>query len=416
GTALVIANRLPYPLDDGWKRRTFHVLRGIATGRKTIFVTLHAGEPGEVDAFRDALGPGVRVVAVPAPRWVSKLAPLLGLMTSTPYQVWRLRSGQLRRTVRALAREENISMAVSVLTYVFPHLEEVPAKVPRIVDTHNIDSIVLARYAERFRDPFRRAYARMTASRLAAFERRVFREAAAVWVCSAAEMLYLEREQPAARVQTIPNGVDSEVDFAAWDGPVDPDELVFFGRLDYFPNTDAIDHFLGAIFPLIKRRRSSARLSIIGAAAPGVLEQWRGHADVVLRGRVSDVREAVGRAAVVVVPLRAGGGTRLKILEALSLEKAVVSTTVGAEGLELRSGTHALIADEPAAFADAVCRLLEDPALGRKLGRAGRTLVREHYDWRVIEGQLNAALGRLDAAAGATAEPGRRTGLKPTGS
>jgi glycosyltransferase involved in cell wall biosynthesis len=152
------------------------------------------------------------------------------------------------------------------------------------------------------------------------------------------------------------------------------------GTLKYRPNIDAVSFLLDEVLPDVRRRCPDAVLTIVGDGDDADLERFR-RPGVVVTGRVPDVRPYLAAAAVTVVPVRIGGGTRLKVVEALAMGKAVVSTTLGCEGLAIRSGEHVLLADEAGSFAAAITRLLDDPQEGTRLGVAGRTLVVERYSW-----------------------------------
>ncbi|MBI3491888.1 MAG: glycosyltransferase [Acidobacteria bacterium] len=168
-------------------------------------------------------------------------------------------------------------------------------------------------------------------------------------------------------------------------------ELVFTGSMDWFPNEDAVLNFVDAILPRIRAAVPAVTLSVVGRAPSAPLRAAVEAAGGRVTGTVPDVRPFVDRASVYVVPLRVGGGTRLKIFEALAMGKAVVSTSVGAEGLPIAPGVHFVQADEPRAFADAVVSLLRDPARRRALGAAGRRLVEEKYSWTQVARQFEAA-------------------------
>jgi len=186
-------------------------------------------------------------------------------------------------------------------------------------------------------------------------------------------------------VSAVPTGVD--VDYFAPDGVAEaPDRLVFTGSMDWYPNEDGIAHFIEAVLPRIRRAVPTAALTVVGRNPSARLQALAAAAGVEVTGLVDDVRPHMAAAAVYVVPLRVGGGTRLKIFEALSMAKAVVSTTIGAEGLPLTPGQDYLSADDPAAFADAVVALLRDPVRRRAIGAAGRRLVEARYSWsRVVD-------------------------------
>jgi glycosyltransferase involved in cell wall biosynthesis len=200
----------------------------------------------------------------------------------------------------------------------------------------------------------------------------------------------LREEVPKARTAVIPNAADVEYyQPRPLDPPPDGRTVVFFGLLSYFPNVDGVNHFVKDIWPRIAEAHPEALCKIIGGRPPPSLLALAGPR-VELTGFVPDLRPHLAAAAVVVVPLRLGGGTRLKIVEAMAMGKAIVSTALGTEGIEAIPGRDILVEDEPAAFADAVNRLLAEPSLAECIGHSARRLAVERYAWseaaRALEG------------------------------
>ena len=205
-------------------------------------------------------------------------------------------------------------------------------------------------------------------------------------------------EHPACRTAVIPNGVDVRA-FAPSTAPTDPDSILFFGAINYFPNADGVTFFIDEVLPTIRSRRPDATFESSDRVPATRCSRGRGNGvDIV--GMVDDVNPHLDRAAVVVVPLRIGGGTRLKIVEALAKGKAVVSTRLGAEGIDVVDGEHLLLADDPQEIADRVEQVLADPALARRLGDAGRRLAEERYSWAVITDRLEQFYDVLRVAQG----------------
>lgn len=233
--------------------------------------------------------------------------------------------------------------------------------------------------------------------RMLRYEGRTLKRFDGVLAVSDADRDTFDRIYPGAirePAHVVPTGVDTEF-FKPMSSPAGSRRLVFTGSMDWLPNEDAMVFFCRDVLPLVRSEEPDVTLSIVGRApTPTVLKlgEQRG---VHVTGRVDDVRPYISNAAVYIVPLRIGGGTRLKIFEAMSMGKAVVSTTVGAEGLPVTNGEHVLLADDPRMFArDVVCLLRED-GRRRQLERVARALVVERYDWSAVAGELEEALLRF---------------------
>ena len=240
-----------------------------------------------------------------------------------------------------------------------------------ILDWHNIESEILARYAENDSNPLRAWYARRTSDLSRNVEIELLRLCDAHTVCSGREREVLHQRVPEARIEVAGNGVDCEF-FAANSAPDQPrNDVLFMGRMDYHANIDAALYFVSKIWPLIHARRPELRLVIVGAqpAKPILALREQG---ITVTGTVDDVRPYYQSALTSVVPLRVGGGTRLKVLEAMAAGTPVISTTIGAEGLEVTPGRDILIADSPEAMADAVVSLQAGSAQWQEIAANGR--------------------------------------------
>jgi glycosyltransferase involved in cell wall biosynthesis len=219
--------------------------------------------------------------------------------------------------------------------------------------------------------------------KLRRYEAQVCARAVLTAAVSDADRSLLAADAPGARVRTIPTGVDTA--YFAPDGMHEtPNEIVFTGSMDWYPNEDAVLHFADAILPRIRREVPDASFTVVGRNPTRRLQATLVGKNVRVTGTVDDVRPYIAGAAVFAVPLRIGGGTRLKIFEALAMGKAVLSSTIGAEGLPLVPGEHFVRADEPEEFAGAVVSLLRDSDRRRRLGAAGRQLVEERYSWQEV--------------------------------
>lgn len=402
---LVLTTRSPFPLHEGRALRTCNLLRQSAR-RHEIFLCTFLQSQAEVDGLAqlrefctevhgeplylgDARGELVRDLAC-------------NLLSRVPIHATKYRRPSMMRTVGEWLRTRGIEM----LHLDMLHLGEfapLAAALPRVLVEHNVESVILERRLATERGMAQRLYLRHQLSKLTRYETRLCSEVDEVVTVSDLDAELLRARCPGARLTTVPNGVDAEY-FSSQGAEREPGSLVYVGSLEWFPNLDAMRFFCAEVLPLIAARVPGVTLRVVGKIpAPAIAAEFERHPNVHLMGLVDDVRPIIDRSAAYVVPLRIGGGTRLKILDALAMSQALVSTSVGCEGLEVTDGRELLIADRPEQFAEAVVRVLGDPVLARSLGAAGRRQVCARYDWRsiaeVLDGVYERAASRHRAAA-----------------
>lgn len=252
---------------------------------------------------------------------------------------------------------------------------------PTLLFQHNVESVIVRRHWELATNSLLRAFWWWQWRKMVRYERLACRRFDSIVTVSELDRVTLERDFGARRVSAIPTGVDTDF-FEPATAPPEEHTMVFTGAMDWLPNEDAILFFAEEILPRIRALLPSVRLSVVGRnPSRRFLERIQRYPEVSAVGRVDDIRPFVRRHAVYVIPLRIGGGTRIKAYEAMAMGKAIVSTRVGVEGLPVRDGDHLLLADEPQAFADAVVRLLTDPAAREALGRRARAYVETDASW-----------------------------------
>jgi polysaccharide biosynthesis protein PslH len=261
---------------------------------------------------------------------------------------------------------------------------------PLVVDSHEIAYDLARQFALAGGSLSRRLYAGANWRKLRREELGTYRDADGVYLCSAADERSLLDQVPGVRTAVIPNAADVEYyQPRPTDPPPDGRTLVYFGLLSTVPNVDGVTHFAQSIWPRIAAAHPQARWKIIGGRPPPSLLALAGPR-VELTGFVSDLRPHLAAAAAVVVPLRLGSGTPLKIVEAMAMGKAIVTTTLGTEGIDAVPGRDLLVEDQPVAFADAVRRLLAEPGLAARIGQSARQLAVDRYGWsraaRALEG------------------------------
>jgi len=247
-----------------------------------------------------------------------------------------------------------------------------------VLDEHNIEFDIVKRTADAEVSAARRLYSAVDWRKLKHEERGAWRRFDGVCVTSQRDATILSALEPSTKVSVVPNGVDVD-QFVPSSTESDADSLLFFGAMNYYPNQDGINYFIDQIFPLVLKRRPQTKLWIVGPGPESMLQLKS--ANIEVTGFVDRVEPYLDRASAVIVPLRLGGGTRLKIVEAMSKQKAIISTRIGAEGIDVRHDQHALLADDPQGFADAIERVLSDRALATRLGKSARELAEERYSW-----------------------------------
>lgn len=323
----------------------------------------------------------------------SRLKALLAFLSTRPRSVVDTYSREMQALVEQVGSDGSYDIVVASQTGSAPYALLL-SQMPRV-----FEEVELAVIRERFvrqRSLVTRARNGLTWRKLSRFMARLLPEFDGCTVVSEQERDLVTRSLPEYDPWTVvvPNGVDLGANTGDFGVPK-PDTLIYPGALTYSANFDAIQYFLCDIFPRVKARHPNASLRITGRSDGVPIEQLPLGNGAELTGYLNDIRPAVAQSWMCVVPLRVGGGTRLKILEAMALGTPVVSTSKGAEGLEVTPGADILIADEPAAFAHAVLRLLDDPALRAKLSANGRRLVEERYSWETSARQLEQLLHQV---------------------
>jgi glycosyltransferase involved in cell wall biosynthesis len=341
---------------------------------------------GEPESLRARLPACERIAAIPytAPKQGSAgFALALARSWASPYpaDLWRWRIPALRTRIREWMKE-GVDLCVADFLLALPNLP-IRMSTPIVLFEHNVEYMIWKRLHEIEKRPWRRALLALEWRKMRQYEAKACARAGLTVAVSEADRAVLAANAPDADIRAIGTGVDTA--YFHPNGALEaPATLVFTGSMDWYPNEDAILYFIADILPRLRRDVPGTSLAVVGRDPTDRLRAACAAAGVRVTGTVTDVRPYVAEAAVYVVPLRVGGGTRLKIFEALAMGKAVVATQVGAEGLPIVSGEHFLQADSPEDFAQAVATLLKDPGRRQALGMAGRRLVEERYSWTQV--------------------------------
>lgn len=377
---LVIDEELPIPKNTGKRIRTWNLLVNLADQFRIDFLTHKNSVNSDVEkSMKDS---GINVIFSDSFLQENKgiqflFRLVINLVSPLPYSV---------QSHYQIMFQESLNQLLSQSKYDLVHCEWSPyaqymlgSKTPWCISAHNIESQILFRTADTKRG-ISKWFFSLQARRMKNFEERVFPLAQQVFTVSSADA-DKAKLFGAERVDIIPNGVEINYFQSATNSGEHPHQLVFTGSMDWRPNQDGIIWFLDEVAPHLSPLKEW-RLSVVGRNPPRWLEKACASSGIAkTTGSVEDVRPFMREAQIYIVPLRIGGGSRLKILEALSMRKPVVSTTIGAEGLDVKNRENILLADDPKKFAETIEMLATSPELRVKLGINGRALVEEHYSW-----------------------------------
>lgn len=392
---LWLKTELLHPVDKGGKIRTYQTLKHLKHAHRVTYLTLddgHAAPDAEVRA-EEYCHELIRVpFTAPSKGTAGFYADLArNVVSSLPYAVSRYRSAAMREAIRRAVRERGIDLVIC--DFLTPSIN-VPRDlgVPTLLFQHNVEAAIWERHASVAGHPVKKAYMREQWRRMRAWERDECRRFDHVIAVSEADRDVFRNDYGVTSVSDVPTGVDTDFFRPSGRVALQPHEIAFTGSMDWMPNEDGIAWFVREVLPLVRREVPDASLSIVGRNPTAVVKALAGEAPaIVVTGTVPDIRPYLERAAAIIVPLRVGGGTRLKIFEAMAMERPIVSTTIGAEGLPVVDGTDIRIADDAAGFAAAVTALLRNPALGATLGNAAARQVREQFGWHRVTEQFAAA-------------------------
>jgi sugar transferase (PEP-CTERM/EpsH1 system associated) len=376
---LQIAPRLCWPLDTGAKLRNFHLARVLAEQASVSLLTF-ADREASTSTLRNIYERIVTVVRNDGYTF-SKIAR--GAVGRTPLPVLNYTSREMTSALTSLLDENQFDIvqieSVHLINYL-PPLRAVRSQPLIVCDWHNIESELMQQYAQREQNIFRRAYARRTARLLRVYENRALQEFDAHICVSERDCEQLSQLNPGAKVQVIENGVDTNY-YSYSAGNLSRHRILFVGSMDYHANIDGAVHFARDVWPQVHARHPQLVFTIVGKDPGPEVRKLETIEGIEVTGTVDDVRPFYGEAVASVVPLRVGGGSRLKILEAMAAGVPVISTRLGGEGLEVQNGENVLIADNISELVTAIVNVLENDSQRQHLINAGRALVTEHYDW-----------------------------------
>jgi glycosyltransferase involved in cell wall biosynthesis len=391
---LFLTQVLPYPLDAGPKVRAYYTLRHLAARGHAITLLSFVRGSDAPESVEHLRGLCRRVITVPIQRahWRDGLALGRSFFTGEPLLITRDRVPAMYEHARALAAECRFDAIHADQLWMAPYALAARAAVawpggrPRLIlDQHNAVYLVPRRMAAATRNPLARLGYRRESARMEDYETRACLAFDRVVTVTRQDQDYLLQLYRNGRrpcfASVIPICLDPDA-IPLLRRPVDPAEILFVGGMHWPPNADGVEWFARLVLPRVRAQVPAASFTAVGKQPPRSLIAIAPDSSIHLPGYVADLQPFWERGGAFIVPLRAGGGMRVKILDAWARGVPVVSTRVGAEGLACSDGENVLLADTAAEFAQAVVRLLTDPALAERLGRGGRATVEQHYHWR----------------------------------
>jgi sugar transferase (PEP-CTERM/EpsH1 system associated) len=393
---LWLSHFVPYPPQGGNLQRSYNLLKAVAERNRVFLLAFNqkffSPTPEAVRKNVAKLKEHctyVQVFNIPCERsllaWFWLL--FLNLFSARPYSVKKFWSPDMREALKKVVWHHQIDLVHFDTIALAPYAKYVKGST-KILNHQNVESILLMRRAQVEKNPLKKLYLYFQARKLRRYECETVERFKSNLAVSQVDKKEIKNNSPKAKVEIIPNGVDIEY-FHVSESPIRKDNLIFAGGMNWFPNRDAIIFFLEEIWPLVKKVIPDLSLTLIGHQPPGEAISLSKEEKIEVLGFIDDVRPYVAQATAYIVPIRVGGGTRLKILDAWACGKAVISTSIGCEGLEVTPGRNILIGDSPGQFAEQVIKVCADGNLRRSLGKEGRKLVEEKYSWKMIGEDLN---------------------------
>ncbi len=379
---LVLMPKLCWPLTGGAEIRNFNLLRETAKQHEVHLLSF-LNQSSDRDHFPSLMPYCKQVVGVDLsrPTWKKAFNAMRGVFSPTPFILHEYRQRQMASTLEQMVEQEKIDIVHAHFLHVGQYYAAT-GRAALVYDAHNLEHVLWQRFAGIQSNPLKATFARWQCGKLVAAQRAVAAHSEKVVVLSDSDHAEYLRIAPTADVTTVPNGADVEY-FQPRNGASEPNSITYFGNFGWPPQDDGAIYFHDEILPRVRARVPDAKLYLVGKTPSEPIRRLASE-NVVVTGFVPDIRDYIARSAVVVMPLRVGAGTKHRIFQSLAMRKALVSTTVGAEGIALKHGENAMIADDPQQFADCTVRLLQDAKLRERLGENGRQLVLKHHDWRAI--------------------------------
>jgi len=408
---LFLTPQVPYPPQQGTTIRNLNIIARLASRHQVTLLSFAAPENTlEAVSPLRAMCEAVHTVPQPVRTGLKRLRTTL--TSSLPDMAYRLESSAFRAMLERLLATQDFHViefeGIEMIPYLPTALEHARQADPRpclVFDDHNAEYVLQKRVFQADVWAPRRwlgaLYSLAQWQKLRSYEAWACRRADVVVAVSDRDAESLRRIVPGLQVHVVPNGVDpAYYALPIPDGFLPPNCLVFTGKMDFRPNVDAVLWFADRVLPLIRKSIPGVQFYIVGQRPHARLERLRSQTGVVITGHVPDQRPYIGGATVYVIPLRSGGGTRLKVLEAMAMRRPIVSTSMGCDGFPVTPGREAIVADDPFSFAHHTVELLCDATRRVELGQAGYDFAKAHYDWDRIVPWLEQTYGSGKGSGG----------------
>ena len=387
---LFLTKEIPYPLNSGHRIRTFHLLKGLS--RENNVQVLCFGDNSEAAYEIEKHCASVNLIPdnKAAGKWQLYISALLNVFSITPLSIVCRYSPQLKKRVDEHITRQNPDIVFCDGIHMAPHISSNMKNM--ILSEHNIESTIIRRYILVEKNIAKKIFAFLEWRKMRHFENKQWQRFSKIFVCSETDKIEVLRRVGQKNIEVIPNGVDIQY-YSPRQVDKKPNSLIYSGLMNWRPNEDAVIFFLKKIYPLAKKRIPDISFAIVGKdPSYAITKCAQSDASITITGFVDDVRLYVHASELFIVPLRIGSGTRLKILEAMAMGKAVISTSIGCEGIDVTHERNIIIADTPENFAKGVIRLLNDPVQRDKIAEEGRRMVKEKYSWEIINQRLNKSI------------------------
>ena len=388
---LFISTNYPYPTDTGHNLRTFNILKALAE-RHDVFYLAYSKKKSDIMS-RDPIKEmclSVNVFMIPDELSKTKMiySLFMNIFSQMPYVAHKYYSREMREKIKQIVKNNRIDLVHIDLLHLSRYAELLGA-IPKALTEHNVESHRVWRLAKNSKNPVFKLYMYMQYKKLYAFEKKMCSMFDVCITVSEDDSKRLKEISPGANLIEIPNGVDTKY-FQPGLGEIEPHSMIWVGGMHDLYNREAVEFFCHKIFPQIHDKIEDVKFVAIGASPPrSLIDLAAQNENVKILGYVDDIRPYLDAASVFVAPIKSGGGTKFKVLNALAMGKAVVTTTVGAEGINVRDGENVMIADDATVFAQKTIALLSDSHFSISLGKEGRKLIIKEYDLTAIGKRQN---------------------------